>query len=108
MPTWNGRAVQARGVAALIEDPEVIAGQMRALAARCEPTQGFEMDALPAACTARMFNGLGGVSIEIRDWTAKRKRSQNKPVADRVAVAAALEARGEQAAAAALREANGL
>ncbi|WP_372617263.1 FMN-binding negative transcriptional regulator [Falsiroseomonas sp.] len=108
VPTWNYDAVQARGHATLIEDPEAIAVQMRSLAARYEPVPGFDMDAQPAAYMAGMFKGVVGVSIEVAEWTAKRKQSQNRPLADRVAVAAALEARGEHAAAAALREANGL
>lgn len=108
VPTWNYDAVQARGHATLIEDPAAIAVQMRALAARYEPDPGFDMDAQPARYMDGMFKGLVGVSIEVAEWTAKRKQSQNRPPADRVAVAAALEARGEHAAAAALREANGL
>ncbi len=108
VPTWNYDAVQARGRATLIEDPEAIAVQMRELAARYEPTPGFDMDAQPKAFMAGMFKGVVGVSIEVAEWTAKRKQSQNRPMADRVAVAAALEARGEHEAAAALKEANGL
>lgn len=108
VPTWNYDAVTARGHATLVEDPEEIAVQMKALAARYEPTPGFEMEAQPADYMARMFKGLVGVSIEVAEWTAKRKQSQNRPLPDRVAVAARLEARGEHAAAAALREANGL
>lgn len=108
VPTWNYDAVQARGHATLIEDPEAIAVQMRALARRYEPDPGFAMEAQPAEYMARMFKGLVGVSLEVAEWTAKRKQSQNRPAADRVAVAQALDARGEHAAAAALREANGL
>jgi transcriptional regulator len=108
VPTWNYDAVQARGHATLIEDPEAIAVQMRALADRYEPTPGFDMDAQPARYMDGMFKALVGVSIEVAEWTAKRKQSQNRPMADRVAVAAALEARGEHAAATALREANDL
>jgi transcriptional regulator len=108
VPTWNYDAVQARGHATLIEDPEAIAVQMRALAFRYEPDPGFDMAAQPERFMAQMFKGVVGVSIEVAEWTGKRKQSQNRPMPDRVAVAAALEARGEQAAAAALREANGL
>ncbi|MGG5810248.1 FMN-binding negative transcriptional regulator [Falsiroseomonas sp. CW058] len=108
VPTWNYEAVHATGHATLIEDPAAVAVQMRALAARYEPTPGFEMEAQPAPFMEAMFRGLVGVSIEVREWTGKRKQSQNRPMADRVAVAAALDARGEQAAARALREANGL
>lgn len=108
VPTWNYDAVQARGRATLIEDTDEIAVQMRALAFRYEPDPGFDMDAQPARYMEGMFKALVGVSIEVAEWTAKRKQSQNRPLADRVAVAAQLEARGEHAAAAALREANGL
>jgi predicted FMN-binding regulatory protein PaiB len=55
-----------------------------------------------------MFKALVGVTLTVRNWTGKRKQSQNRPQADRTAVAAALDARGEHAAAAALREANGI
>jgi transcriptional regulator len=108
VPTWNYDTVQARGRATLIEDTAGIALQMRALAERYEPEQGFDMDAQPARYMDGMFKALVGVSIEVTEWTAKRKQSQNRPMADRIAVAAQLEARGEHAAAAALREANGL
>ena len=108
VPTWNYDTVQARGRATLIEDTDGIAVQMRALAERYEPEQGFDMDAQPARYMDGMFKALVGVSIEVTEWTGKRKQSQNRPMADRIAVAAQLEARGEHAAAAALREANGL
>jgi len=108
VPTWNYDTVQARGRATLIEDTDGIAVQMRALAERYEPEQGFDMDAQPARYMDGMFKALVGVSIEVAEWTGKRKQSQNRPMADRVAVAAQLDARGEHAAAAALREANGL
>jgi transcriptional regulator len=108
VPTWNYDTVQARGRATLIEDTDEIAVQMRALAERYEPEQGFDMDAQPARYMEGMFKALVGVSIEVAEWTGKRKQSQNRPLADRVAVAAQLEARGDHAAAAALRDANGL
>ena len=108
VPTWNYDTVQARGRATLIEDTDGIAVQMRALAERYEPEQGFDMDAQPARYMDGMFKALVGVSIEVPEWTGKRKQSQNRPMADRIAVAAQLEARGDHAAAAALREANGL
>jgi transcriptional regulator len=108
VPTWNYDAVTARGHATLIEDTAAIAEQMRALAFRYEPDPGFDMDAQPAKYMEGMFKALVGVSIEVAEWTGKRKQSQNRPMADRVAVAAQLEARGEHAAAAALKEANGL
>jgi transcriptional regulator len=108
VPTWNYDAVQASGHATLVEDTAEITVQMKALAARYEPEQGFEMDAQPADYMDRMFKGLVGISIEVADWTAKRKQSQNRSLADRLAVIAQLEARGEHAAAAALKDANGL
>lgn len=108
VPTWNYDAVHATGPATVIEDPAVIAVQMRALADAYEPTPGFDMEAQPAGFMAQMFKGLVGLSITVRSWTAKRKQSQNRPLADRLAVAAALDARGEHAAATALRQANRL
>ena len=107
VPTWNYDAVEARGHATVIEDRAAIEAQMAAMAARYEPRPGFEMEAQPAIYMDGMFRGLVGVSIEVAAWTGKRKQSQNRPEADRVAVAAALDARGEHAAAAAIREANG-
>jgi transcriptional regulator len=106
VPTWNYDAVQAEGHATLIEDQAAIEQQMRAMAAAYEPEGGFDMDGQPAKYMEGMFRALVGVEITVRTWTGKRKQSQNRPLADRQAVAAALEARGEHAAAAALREAN--
>jgi transcriptional regulator len=108
VPTWNYEAVQASGHARLVEDQAEIATQMRALAAVYEPAGGFDMDAQPAKFMDGMFRGIVGVELTVHAWTGKRKQSQNRPMADRVAVAAALEARGEHAAAQALREANGI
>jgi len=108
VPTWNYDAVQARGHATLVDDPAEIAAQMRALAFRYEPDPGFDMDAQPADYMERMFKGVVGISIAVTEWTGKRKQSQNRPLADRIAVAEQLEARGEHAAAAALKDANGL
>lgn len=108
VPTWNYDAVQASGLATLVEDPAEIALQMRAMAAAYEPVPGFDMDAQPADYMDKMFRGLVGIRLEVGHWTGKRKQSQNRPPADRTAIAAALEARGDHAAAAALREANGL
>ena len=108
VPTWNYDVVQARGHATVIDDPAEIATQMRALAFRYEPDPGFEMDTQPADYMERMFKGIVGISIAVTEWTAKRKQSQNRPMADRVAVVAHLESRGEHAAARALKEANGL
>ena len=108
VPTWNYDSVQARGHATLIEDPEVIATQMKALAFRYEPDPGFELDAQPPAFVAAMFKGLVGISLEVAEWTGKRKQSQNRAMGDRLAVVAALEGRGEHAAAEALKEANGI
>jgi transcriptional regulator len=108
VPTWNYDAVQARGHATLLDDRDAISEQMRSLAARYEPDPGFDMDAQPAKFMDGMFRGIVGISIEVTEWTAKRKQSQNRPLADRVAVVAHLESRGEHAAARALKEANGL
>jgi transcriptional regulator len=106
VPTWNYDAVHATGHATLIEDPEGIAAQMRAVAAQYEPEPGFEMDALPEAYTRKRFAELVGLSIEVTEWVGKRKQSQNRSQGDRDGVAEALEARGEHEAAAALRDAN--
>jgi transcriptional regulator len=108
VPTWNYDAVTARGRATLITDTAEIAVGMRALAFRYEPDPGFDMDAQPARYMEGMFKALIGISIEVAEWTGKRKQSQNRPLPDRVAVAERLDARGDHAAAAALREANGL
>jgi transcriptional regulator len=108
VPTWNYDAVTARGRATLITDTAEIAVGMRALAFRYEPDPGFDMDAQPARYMEGMFKALVGISIEVAEWTGKRKQSQNRPLPDRVAVAERLDARGDHAAAAALREANGL
>ena len=75
---------------------------------RYEPDPGFDMDAQPADYMEGMFKGVVGVSIEVAEWTGKRKQSQNRPMADRASVATQLERRGEHAAARAVREANGI
>jgi transcriptional regulator len=105
VPTWNYDAVHAEGVVELVEDPLAVAAQMKAMAARYEPTPGFDLDALPEEYVKARFSELMGLSMTVTRWIAKRKQSQNRPAADRPAVAEALEARGEVAAAEALRAA---
>jgi transcriptional regulator len=92
VPTWNYDAVHVEGVVELVEDPLVIAGQMKAMAARYEPRPGFHFDALPEDYVKKHFSELVGLSMTVTRWIAKRKQSQNRPPADLPVIAEALRA----------------
>ena len=93
VPTWNYAIVQVRGRARIVDDREWLAGQIAELtvtheAHRAEPWQVTDA---PAPFIEAQMKGIIGVEITITEISGKWKVSQNRPVADRVGVAAGLD-----------------
>ncbi|GLS29505.1 negative transcriptional regulator, PaiB family [Mesorhizobium albiziae] len=93
VPTWNYAIVQVRGHARIIDDREWLAGQIAELTAtheapRAEPWQVTDA---PAPFIEAQIKGIIGLEIAITEISGKWKVSQNRPVADRVGVAAGLD-----------------
>ncbi len=104
VPTWNYAVVHAHGAAALLDEAELHDLLMR-LSATYESggANPWRMAELPADYVDRMLKGIVGFSIEVTKIEGKYKLSQNRPL-EIPRVAAALEAGGEAATAALMRE----
>ncbi|TIU07152.1 MAG: FMN-binding negative transcriptional regulator, partial [Mesorhizobium sp.] len=96
VPTWNYAIVQVRGAVRVIEDQDWLARQISDLtvtqeAARKAP---WAVTDAPASFIQSQIKGIVGLEIEITDMQGKWKVSQNRPIADRSAVAEGLESEG--------------
>lgn len=104
VPTWNYAMVQVRGHARVIEDTAWLAQQIRDLtgeheAPRPEP---WQVSDAPERFIEAQLKGIVGIEIDIAAIEGKWKVSQNRPVGDRVGVAAGLSANGAASEMAAL------
>ena len=98
VPTWNYAMVQVRGRVRVIDDKDWLAAQIAALTAsqegdRAEP---WQVGDAPESYIASQIKGIVGIEIDIAAIDGKWKVSQNRPMADRVGVAAGLDAEGAQ------------
>ncbi len=92
VPTWDYAAVHLHGRMEPLAD---CVPMLKALA-RHDPN-GFEIDALPAAFRTTMLGGITGFRLRAERIEAQWKMSQNRSVADRRGVIAALQAQAGQA-----------
>jgi transcriptional regulator len=100
VPTWNYVMVQARGTARVVDDPEWLAAQIKALTAHLEAGRAapWSVTDAPAEFIQSQIKGIIGIEIAIAAIEGKWKVSQNRSEADRRAVANALEAEGDTSA----------
>ncbi len=96
VPTWDYAAVHVHGHLEPLEG-QALADMMRA-AARDDPG-GFDIDALEPRYREAMMNGVRSFRLRAERIEAQWKMSQNRSIADRELVIAALRARGEHAVA---------
>lgn len=94
VPTWNYVIVQVRGAVRIHEDAEWLRDHVGALSdaheqGRAEP---WAVSDAPDSFIAGQLKGIVGFEIEIAAIEGKWKVSQNRPVPDRVGVAAGLSA----------------
>jgi len=98
VPTWNYVAVHAYGMAEFFDDPDRLLAVVTRLTERHEasrvepPAPVWAVADAPADFIRAQLRGIVGVRIPLTRIEGKRKLSQNRPVADRAGVAAALEA----------------
>lgn len=94
VPTWNYVMVQARGRVVVHEEADWLRGQVGALTERHEAgrTDPWAVSDAPDEFVAGQLRAIVGIEIVIESLEGKWKVSQNRPVADRVGVAAGLMA----------------
>lgn len=102
VPTWNYQAVHIAGAASCFSDPARLAQLVNDLSAVYER---HETAPWVPDYPQGMLSAIVGIEIAIDSIEAKFKLSQNRSAKDVELVCAALEARGEHALVAAMREA---
>lgn len=99
VPTWNYVTVELEGRVRRM-DSDGLTGLLRDLAERHEGRiagEPWTMDAMPEADLRTMLGAIVGFEMEIEAWRPTFKLSQNKPEAERKAIATALQASGSPA-----------
>lgn len=93
VPTWNYAMVQVCGRVDVFEDASWLRAQVEALTQAHEGMRehAWRVDDAPEDFIASQLRGIVGFEIEIEEMNGKFKLSQNRPAADRVSVAEALE-----------------
>jgi transcriptional regulator len=96
-PTWNYTLVHARGKPVLREDEaEVMATLRRTVAQYDTPLGGnWDFERIPMSHTGTRLRVIGAVDIAITQLEGKMKLNQDKSVADRRGVVAALQRQGD-------------
>src|SRR4029078_11132485 len=94
---WTYPILQARGRVRIVEDAAWLAGQIGELTATHEAgrSEPWQVSDARDNYTAAQTRGIVGLEIEIAELSGKWKVSQNRPVADRVGVAAGLDGTAE-------------
>lgn len=108
-PTWNYTAIHVRGKPELVEDADGILEILRRTVARYDTPLGgdWTLEGMPADYTRLRMRAIAGVHIPVSQLEGKMKLNQDKTVADRLGVIAALEKLGDpqsRAIAALIRE----
>ncbi|MEQ8695547.1 MAG: FMN-binding negative transcriptional regulator [Bauldia litoralis] len=92
VPTWNYGAVHVRGRARTFREPARLEALVTRLADRFEAERDrpWTLAETPKRFREAMLSAIVGIEIAVTDIEGKMKLSQNRPPADRFAVAAAL------------------
>lgn len=95
VPTWNYAVVHAHGRPRVIDDAQWLLRHLTELTDKHEAAQTlpWRVSDAPREYTERLIEALVGVEIPISRICGKWKVSQNRPLADRLGVAAGLESR---------------
>ena len=94
VPTWNYAVVHAYGTPIPVTDRDRIRQQQDQLVTAYEGAEGWRMDSQPEAYLDGMMQGITAFEMPINRLEGKFKLSQNRPVADRESVIAALSDSG--------------
>jgi transcriptional regulator len=101
VPTWNYEAVHVYGVPRLLEAEDDALRVLAALSARYEadllPKEPWTLDKMPPDLLRKLLRGIVAFEIPVARLEVKRKLSQNRSLADRARVIAALRARPDEA-----------
>lgn len=102
VPTWNYATVQAHGVPQTFDDPDRLLSLVTRLTQMQEANQAhpWQVSDAPADYVEKMLKAIIGIEIPVQRWVGKWKTSQNRPLADRLGVAAGLATHGGPHAAA--------
>lgn len=105
VPTWNYITVQARGKLMVRDDAAWVHALVTRLTQRHEATQPrpWAVGDAPADYIETMLRAIVGIEIELTRLVGKWKISQNRGEADRLGVAAGLDADAKAAMAALVR-----
>jgi transcriptional regulator len=100
VPTWNYEVVQARGSLRIVDDAIWLRALVNRLTDHHEHKQQapWSVNDAPGAYIEQMLRAIVGLEIQVSSMVAKVKASQNRSVADRAGVAAALDAAGSSMA----------
>lgn len=96
-PTWNYTAIHARGQPELIESAEGLLEVLDRVVAHYDTPLGgsWQFRAMPSDFTATRLRAIVALHIPIASLEGKMKMNQDKSVADRRGVIAALEKQGD-------------
>ncbi|HEY8102596.1 MAG TPA: FMN-binding negative transcriptional regulator [Burkholderiaceae bacterium] len=100
VPTWNYAVVHVHGFPKVIEDPAWLLSLVTELSNTHEATQKlpWKVSDAPKDFTDRMIEMIVGIEIPISKIEGKWKLSQNRPMGDRLGVAAGLESQQDASA----------
>lgn len=107
VPTWNYVALELEGRVRRMEREglEALLARIGELnEARIAGGAAWDPASVPTDRWQGLIRGITGFELEVQAWRPTFKLSQNKPAAEREAVAAALEANGSPAIAALMRQ----
>jgi transcriptional regulator len=94
VPTWNYAVVHANGQPRAVTDPIEVRRQQELLVHAYEGAEGWSMNGQPDDYIEGMLRGIIAFEMPITRIEGKFKLSQNRSVADRESVIAALDASG--------------
>lgn len=106
VPTWNYQVVHLHGRLRIVDDEKFVRGVVARLTQIHEAGTGerpWKMGDAPADFLDAMLRAIVGLEITVERIEAKSKLSQNKDEADRRGAVQALQARGQNALAQAMR-----
>ena len=106
VPTWNYAVVHAHGQPRAVQDRDWLLAQVSEMTARHEAVQPrpWEVSDAPPDFTGRLLDSIVGIEMPIDVLRGKWKVSQNRPLADKLGVAAGLQSAGEDAMAELVRQ----
>ena len=97
VPTWNYAVVHAHGRARAVEDPVWLLSHLSAMTDEQESRQAlpWKVSDAPSEYIDRMMQAIVGIELPVTTLRGSWKLSQNRPLADRLGVAAGLQSRDD-------------